>query len=247
MNVDRILDQRRHRGASRPAASWLWSAVLHIVVAAGAWFVPGLFAEPRTPIEYVPVTIFSPAILGAEETPPPPPPKPPPPKPEAPPPEPEPEPKPIDEDTMVLVDKKKPETPAPPPPPPQQQAPPPPAPVKPPPKRTGSPFGSALGSSTSSARVGVEDPNFTYGYYLDRVVAAINANWVRPPVGDVEQAVLYFRIQRDGTITELRIAEPSGSETFDRAAFRAVESSSPLPPLPSGYKRPSLGINLIVK
>ncbi len=243
MNVERILDDRRQTAAEKPAASWLWSAILHAAVVATVWFVPGLLAEPPKPIEYVPVSIFSPAILGAEEPPPPPPPEP---EPEPPPPapSPEPEPEPIEEDTMVLVEEEKKVEKLPPPPP--RTAPPPPA-AKPPPKRTGSPFGSTLGSSTSKARVGVEDPNFTYGYYLDRVVAVINGNWVRPPVGDVEQTVLYFRIQRDGSITELRLAEPSGSETFDRAAFRAVQSSSPLPPLPSGYKRPSLGINLIVK
>lgn len=242
MNVEHILDQRlRRAAASKPAASWLWSALLHAVAVIALAFVPGLFAEPPAPIEYVPVSIFSPAVLGIEEPPPPPPPEPPP-QPQEP--EPRPEPEPIEEDTMILakeeqqVEKQK--------PPPRRPPPPPPA-AKPPPKRTGSPFGAALGASTSNARVGVEDPNFTYGYYLDRVVAVISGNWVRPPVGDVEQAVLYFRIQRDGTISELRLAEPSGSETFDRAAFRAVESSSPLPPLPSGYKRPSLGINLIVK
>jgi TonB family protein len=105
-----------------------------------------------------------------------------------------------------------------------------------------------MGSATSNARVGAEDPNFTYGYYLDRVVAVISNNWVRPPVGgDIEEALLYFRIQRDGTLTDLRIVEPSGSEVFDQAAYRAVESSSPLPPLPKSYKRDFLGINLIVQ
>jgi periplasmic protein TonB len=242
VNVDRVLDHRRHRGAAaKPAAAWLWSAFLHAFVAVALWFVPGLFAAPPEPIEYVPVTIFSPAILGIEEPPPPPPPKPAPPKPL--PPEPEPEPEPIDKDTMVLAEKEKRVEKQEPPP---QRPPPPPPPAMPPPKRTGSPFGATLGAATSKARVGVEDPNFTYGYYLDRVVAVISDNWVRPPVG-VEQAVLYFRIQKDGTITDLRLAEPSGSEVFDRAALRAVESSSPLPPLPSSYKRPSLGINLIVK
>ena len=133
---------------------------------------------------------------------------------------------------------------APPPPPPRSA---PPAPATPPPKRQGSPFGSSLGASTSKARVGVEDPNFTYGWYLDRVAAMISDNWVRPPIGDVEQAILYFRIRRDGVITDLKIAETSGSGSFDEAALRAVQASSPLPPLPRSYQRESLGINLIVR
>ena len=248
--VDTILEQRRLRaGSKQGVGSWVCSLAFHAGVAAAVWFVPELLAKPPAEFEYVPVMVVSPAVLGIEEPAPPVPrtPTPEPPPPEPPPPEPEPEPEPADEEAMVLArEEKKPEVKK--PPPPQRPPPPAPAPVTPPPKRQGSPFGSSLGAQTSKARLGAEDPNFTYGYYLDRVVASISGNWVRPPVGaDVEQAVLYFRIQRDGTITDLRIATPSGSEPFDVAAYRAVEASSPLPPLPKGYQRDFLGINLIVR
>lgn len=244
--VDKILDQRLRRvGRKQSAASWVYSILFHGGLAAAVWFVPELLAKPPAQLEYVPVMVVSPAVLGIEEPAPVVPPTPEPTPPEPTPREPEPEPEP-DDDAMVLKreEEKKPEVKKPPPP----AATPPPAPLTPPPKRQGSPFGSSLGAQTSKARLGAEDPNFTYGYYLDRVVAVISGNWVRPPVGaEVKEAVLYFRIQRDGTIGDLRIATPSGSERFDQAAYRAVEASSPLPPLPKGYRRDYLGINLIVR
>ena len=240
-NVDSILDQRSHRLTRKERTRpWLASFLFHALLSVAFWVMPELLAKPPAEIEYVPVMVVSPAMLGISEPPPPPPP--PEPEPDSPREGPPPALEPIEEDTMVLPsEEEKAERPPPPPPPPQPES------VEPPPKRSGSPFGAALGASTEKARVGVEDPNFTYGYYLNRVVSAISANWVRPPVGGVEQAMLNFRIQRDGTITALRVAETSGSEIFDLAAFRAVEASSPLPPLPKGYKEPSLGINLIVR
>ena len=65
-------------------------------------------------------------------------------------------------------------------------------------------------------------------------------------MGNLE-ARFHFRIQRDGTITELRLTASSSSSEFDEAATRAVSASSPLPPLPKGYSEDELGINLIVK
>ena len=84
--------------------------------------------------------------------------------------------------------------------------------------------------------------------YLDRVIGAISRNWTRPIVGsEVKDAIFHFRIGRDRTLTSLTLRQSSGSEVFDDAARRAIASSSPLPPLPRGYKPTSLGINLIVK
>lgn len=238
--IDRIFADRRRRARQGRAGSVVVSALLHAALTAGFVLLPVLFAKPKEPLEYVSVLVVPPSVLGVEEPPPPPPPPPrtpPPPQAEAPPPPPPPAP-----DVPVLrTEKKKPETrPAPPPPPPRLQQ-------ERPPRRQGSPTGNALGASTTRATLGVEDPNFTYGWYLDQVVNRITGNWTRPLVGPEARALFYFRILRDGTITELALVEPSGSDEFDAAARRAVEASSPLPPLPRAYKPEFLGINLIVK
>jgi TonB family protein len=242
--LDRIFADRLLRARRGRAASVVISALFHGALTAGFLFLPALFAEPKPQLEYVSVLVVPPSVLGIEEPPPPPPPRtPPPPPPVAPPPPPPPPPAP---DVPVLpVEKKKPETrPATPPPPP---APPPRLQQDRPPRRQGSPTGHALGAASSQATLGVEDPNFTYGWYLDQVVNRITGNWTRPLVGPEARALFYFRIQREGTITELTLKEPSGFDEFDAAARRAVEASSPLPPLPRAYKPAFLGINLIVK
>ncbi|MCP4659795.1 MAG: TonB C-terminal domain-containing protein [bacterium] len=247
-NLDLLLAERLSRvSRAQQAGTYLISAVFHGALALGFLFIPKLLAEPPEQVTYVSMTVVTQAALGIDEPEPPRPPaprrEPEPARPEPPKPEPEPA-----DDVPVLRTEKAVEKPAASPPP--ERPSPPAAATAPtdPPKRKGSPFGSALGVSTSTATLGVEDPDFTYGYYLNRVVTAISGNWVRPPVGSgIGQAIFYFRIQRGGEITDLRLSESSTSERFDEAAQRAIASSSPLAPLPRGYKRDYLGINLIVK
>lgn len=240
-SVDHLLERRAQRvPRARQSRYVLFSLAFHGTVVAALWIVPQLFARPPQPVDAIAVMVVPPQVLGIDEPPPPPPPPKPEPKVEPPPPEPPP-PEPVPEDVPVIPEKKKKVDKPPPPPRPKPQPPPP-----PPPKRVGSPFGQSLGASTQQATLGVEDPNFTYGYYLDRVVAVISRNWVRPPLGNL-QTKLHFRIRRDGTIVDLRIVDSSTEREFDEAALRAVRASSPLPPLPKGYKKDDLGINLIVK
>jgi TonB family protein len=72
----------------------------------------------------------------------------------------------------------------------------------------------------------------------------IGSNWFRPQVVAGAAAIVYFRIQRDGTIGEAKVETSSGNGTFDRAALSAVRSSSPLNPLPFAYDGTYLGVHL---
>lgn len=112
--------------------------------------------------------------------------------------------------------------------------------------RRGSAAGSALGTTAFGSRIGVDNPDFTYGYYLDRLLSLIDAQWQRPNMGEV-RAVIHFEIARNGSISDVRVAESSGYNAFDFAALRAVQSAAPFPPLPRGYRNESLGVNLIVQ
>lgn len=252
--LEQVLDQRRTRqGSAERRRSMIISFITHGLIVALAWLVPDLLAKQPEPFDYVAVTVVPPAILGEENPTPPPPP--PPPKVEPPPPEvkaAEPPPKPVepDPDVPLIADTTKKAEPQPPPP---KAAPPPPPPVrKPPPKRQGSPFGRSLGASNQNTAIGVEDPNFTYGWYLDRVVSLIGQKWSRPLADpDVVQSTFYFRITKEGQLSELRLVESSGSQAFDQTAEKAVRGASPFPPLPKQYTkkfgRDYLGIHLIIK
>lgn len=258
--VARTLSQRRRRrlGRLRPAGV-LSALILHLALVALAVLLPIFSAEESQALEIVNVRIVPSQALGTPQPPEPQPQTPEPVAPEAPQEdEPEPEETPPEED--VPAPEPEPERPVMPAPsdeaepeetPPQRQPEPEPEPATrtPPAERRGSPTGSPGGTSATGADIAaVGDPDFTYGYYLDRVLAAIEANWRRPPTDGVPlQVVVNFRIRRDGRVFELDVVEESGLGSFDLAGLRAVQASSPLPPLPAGYRKDSLAIRLIIR
>ena len=86
--------------------------------------------------------------------------------------------------------------------------------------------------------------NFPYTFYLERMIGLIGRNWLRPQSSADVMVVVYYRIDRGGRIYDVRISRSSGSGVFDRAALRSVLESSPLPPLPTGFRDRYLGVHL---
>ena len=62
--------------------------------------------------------------------------------------------------------------------------------------------------------------------------------------GKVGHVYLVFRVNRKGTLEDLRIRQSSGNEEFDRAAKRAVYWAAPFPPLPSSLEREKIDFYL---
>ncbi|HEX9406784.1 MAG TPA: energy transducer TonB [Thermoanaerobaculia bacterium] len=89
----------------------------------------------------------------------------------------------------------------------------------------------------------LEGGDFPYSLYIERMKTLIGSHWLRPQVGDTT-TIIYFAIDRDGSIRDARIEAPSGNGLYDRAALRAVLETSPLPPLPFGYNGTYLGVHL---
>jgi periplasmic protein TonB len=231
--VSHLLEHRRDQiGRGALARALVVALGLHLVATTALVWLPRWIRKPAEPPRYVAVQVVSAEKLGIEK------PKPAPPRPE--PVKPVPEPK---VEAPVLPDKKAP--PEKPKPAPET------APAKnpepEPPETRGSPTGAATGLDVGASVAAFDNPDFTYGYYVDQMLAKISSNWSRPPVGSGVEATLYFRIQRDGRITDLSIARSSGINGFDLAALRAVQASSPLPPLPRAFHEDSLGVNLIVR
>lgn len=252
--VERILRARRRRSSLRARVLAVTAALaLHAALTATALVLPMLGTEERRPMEFVSVQIVPAAVLGTPEPARPAPPAPEPPEEE---PAPEPEPEPEEEEPPPPEPEPEPDVPAlptreePEPEPEPRRRPPAEEPAAPAPDdRRGSPTGSATGTSALGASVAaVGDPTFTYGYYLDRVLAAIEQQWRRPPTDGVPlEVALDFRIRRDGRVVELDVAETSGLNAFDLAGLRAVQTAAPLPPLPAGYRKDSLAIRLIIR
>jgi TonB family protein len=191
-----------------------------------------LFAQKPRPLEFVPVQLIPAAALQAKPVPRPTPAQPA--RPAAP--KPAPPPPPRDERPALPAPEPQRKKEPPPPPPAETE-------TSEGPQAAGQTIGLAEGSSSGSFS-GFDNPEFTYGYYVDRMLAAIRANWVNIPIAENAFMILHFRIQSDGRVTELEVVQSSGNRAFDLAGVRAVQSSSPLPPLPRSYRYPSLGVNL---
>jgi protein TonB len=107
---------------------------------------------------------------------------------------------------------------------------------------SGGPVGAGGNVGVSGATL--DNADFKYSYYIERMLVAIGMNWFKPAqAGDVSP-VIHFRIEKDGTISDASVERSSGLPFVDRAALRAVISSSPLPPLPSEYGGSQLGVHL---
>lgn len=108
--------------------------------------------------------------------------------------------------------------------------------------------GGGGGAIGAGGNVGVSgaafDSEFQFSYYVERMLVAIGMNWFKPSQAGTVSPVIHFRIEKDGTISDASIERSSGLPFVDRAALRAVVSSSPLPPLPAEYGGSHLGVHL---
>lgn len=89
----------------------------------------------------------------------------------------------------------------------------------------------------------LDTANFPFTYYLQQIRGRIEENWVRPQ-GHHGHVTVHFKINRDGSIVEPQIFEPSRDRTADMLAAGAVKRSAPFPPLPIDFGGDYLGIYL---
>ena len=78
--------------------------------------------------------------------------------------------------------------------------------------------------------------------YIHEVLHATQQNWRTLTVGsprfevtEPTQVAVEFSVQRDGSVSGLKLAEASGNPALDQAAQDAITNSSPLPALPEGF------------
>lgn len=123
-----------------------------------------------------------------------------------------------------------------------------PAPKRPKPGVTSAPAvaSAPMGVPGLSGDVSVDASDFAFTYYLIAVRNRIGQNWGAPGIstrGQKIRCVVFFRIDRLGRVSDVKLTEPSGVAFFDQSAVRAVQVSNPLPPLPAGYNDASLGVH----
>jgi TonB family protein len=106
--------------------------------------------------------------------------------------------------------------------------------------------GGGLGSGYGD-QIGLSD--FPYQYYLQIISDRVSSSWftalVDPGVSGTFYTTVYFKILRNGQVSDLKVKESSGIASLDMSAQRAIQISAPFPPLPSDYDGAYLGIHLI--
>jgi TonB family protein len=87
-----------------------------------------------------------------------------------------------------------------------------------------------------------------YGWYIAAAKRRIDPNWDRLSIDSsvrnstILHCAVFFTINRDGSVKNVRIAESSGNLSWDNAGIRAILSSTPLPPLPSDYSHSEVSV-----
>ena len=93
----------------------------------------------------------------------------------------------------------------------------------------------------------VDIRKFPYPWYIRIMTDKINRKWdtlsmdffTDRPV----HVTVYFKVDRQGKVGNLYVEQPSLNDAIDISAMDAVRLSSPLPPLPPGYKEDVLEVH----
>ena len=104
-----------------------------------------------------------------------------------------------------------------------------------------------ISSDSSRATSAKADGDFRFAYYLATLRNKIGSRWVPPQGVDARnrpiKTTVYFRVHRDGKISQAAVETSSGYAFFDQTAMRALISATPLPPLPAGFTDNYLGVH----
>ncbi|HEX5236049.1 MAG TPA: TonB family protein [Silvibacterium sp.] len=87
---------------------------------------------------------------------------------------------------------------------------------------------------------------FNYPWYVSLIQSKVSQAWYRqevdPHTRSGSQTKVTFSIARDGSVSNVRISQSSGSPTLDSSGLRAVQRVENFSPLPSGYNKSSVSV-----
>jgi protein TonB len=85
-----------------------------------------------------------------------------------------------------------------------------------------------------------------FGAYVDLMRDRISQHWVTADLhaAPTQKCMVAFTIARDGTVSNVRISQPSGNYLLDNSARRAVLDSNPLPALPQAFPQNEATVEL---
>jgi TonB family protein len=87
---------------------------------------------------------------------------------------------------------------------------------------------------------------FNYSYYLNILLSKIAQNWNNPYKNKdiILKSVVYFEVDDNGLISNIRIEVNSGDKIYNESTIRAVAVTKKLPPLPEEFFDDYLKVHL---
>jgi protein TonB len=111
--------------------------------------------------------------------------------------------------------------------------------------QTGQATAPNLATSTTQTTAGTFNVRTTdatfgikYAYYVDQITRKVAEQWytgMLDPQAAGHRVYINFEIERDGSITNIKIAQRSGDATLDMTALNAVRHIDTFPSLPDAY------------
>lgn len=85
-----------------------------------------------------------------------------------------------------------------------------------------------------------------FGAYVDLMRQRIQQNWNQSGVraAPSQKCAISFVIARNGAVSNVQVAQPSGNYLLDNSAKRAILDSNPLPSLPAQYSGSEVPVTL---
>jgi len=84
--------------------------------------------------------------------------------------------------------------------------------------------------------------DFKYPYYTNQIRRKVAAQWRWAESYGGLRVLLYFKINRDGSVGDILVKESSGNEDYDKNALYTIRRAAPFSDLPEGYEGESLGV-----
>lgn len=103
-------------------------------------------------------------------------------------------------------------------------------------------------SSGSNGPASVDQSNFgsINQWYVSQIIQVMSTNWYKPAglaVPHGARAYITFRIARDGSVSDQKLAKTSGNAVLDDSCVRAAQRVDHFPPLPGDYRYPYVMID----
>jgi TonB family protein len=97
------------------------------------------------------------------------------------------------------------------------------------------------------ATISLDTTDTIYYPYVKTIKEGIHKNWIYPPSAQESyiqgDLMIVFRLDKNGTLVNSRIARSSGHQILDGSALNAIELASPFPPFPDTITVHFLNIN----